>query len=121
MKKIIMLLALGMCSGNIVAGGIMTKEVLLETMETTFEKSVCKKNYNTCIGVKKSTCLTEAKTILRKECSDDVPEELEDIDEVRTYAGSIGKCLGVKYVEKHNAELMNNIKTPACQAMVKGK
>ena len=39
MKKLIILLVLGLCSGHVFAGGIMSKQSLLETIESSFEES----------------------------------------------------------------------------------
>ncbi len=119
MKKLIMLLVLGLCSGHVFAGGIMSKQSLLETIGGAFEDSLCSKTNNTCMNTTKTACLAEAKKILSKECSADVPDELEDIDEVRAYASSTAACTTKKYVKKHNAAIKKNGKTPACQSILK--
>ncbi len=119
MKKLIMLLVLGFCSDHVFAEGIMSKQSLLETMESTFEESLCTKTYNTCMNTTKTACFTEVKRILNKECSADIPDELEDIDEVRAYAGSTGACTTKKYLKNHKAAIKKNAKTPACQSILK--
>ncbi len=119
MKKLIMLLVLGFCSGHVFAGGIMSKQSLLETIESTFEESLCNKTYTTCMNTTKTACFSEMKGILNKECSEDVPDELEDIDEVRAYAGSVGACATKKYLKKHKGAIKKNGKTPACQSILK--
>lgn len=119
MKKLIMLLVLGFCSGHVFAGGIMSKQSLLETIESAFEESLCNKTYTTCMNTTKAACFTEMKTILNKECSADVPDELEDIDEVRAYAGSAGACTTKKYLKNYTNAIKKNGKTPACQSILK--
>jgi len=121
MKKRIMLLALALCSGNVFAEPLMTRQSFLETIEGAFEESLCNKTYNTCMDTTKTSCLAEAKKIFNKECSGDVPDELEDMDEVRIYAKSTATCTSTKYIERHNDAIKKNGKTPACQSMVKGK
>jgi len=119
-KKLIILLALGLCSGNVIAGGVMSKQSFLETIENTFEESLCNKTYSTCMNTTKTACLAEVNKIFNKKCSADVPDELEDIDEVRAYAKSTAACTTTKYIKNHNDAIKKNAKTPACQTMIKG-
>ncbi len=121
MKKLIILLAFGMCSANVIADGIMSKQNLKEMIEGAFEENLCNKTYNTCMNVTKTTCLAEAKNIFNKKCSEDIPDVLEELDEVRAYVKSTASCTSKKYIENHYAAIKKNAKTPACQSMMKGK
>lgn len=118
MKKIIFMLVLGFISSNVIAGGLLSKDQLVEIIEGTIGDTICTDNHNTCLSVKKSTCIAEAKQIIRDKCSSDVPDEIEDLDEVRSYSKSVAKCTTKKYIAKHNVALKKNKNTPACQALL---
>ncbi len=118
MRKLIILMMLGFNSGNVTADIIMSKQNFIETIEGSLENTVCTKTYNTCLGATKTSCSVEIKKIFKEECSSDVPDGFEELDEVRAYAKSTAGCATKKYIKNHHVALEKNKSIAACQSII---
>jgi len=118
MKKLIILLVLGFNSGNVTADIIMSKQSFIETIETSLEETLCTETYNSCLGATKTSCSVEIKKIYKKECSSDIPNGFEELDEVRAYAKSTAGCATKKYIKNHHVALEKNKSIAACQSII---
>ncbi|MDH5445667.1 MAG: hypothetical protein OEY52_08935 [Gammaproteobacteria bacterium] len=96
-----------------VQAGLMDKKTLVEILQDTVDETVCIDAYTSCFNVSKTNCSKELKGYVIT-CVDDVPDDLEDMDEITSYSKSSAACAADKFKKKHNKSYKARINTPAC-------
>lgn len=93
---------------------LMDKKTFLETISDSLSDTLCVDDYNICFGVTEKDCLKEVSELFNSQCTSDVPDEIEDMDEIRSYATSVSTCVTTKYLAEHKESLKANAASKEC-------
>ena len=100
------------------AESLFTKDIFLDFVATNVTEELCTNDLNDCLNQTTKKCKKDIDKYVFKECSDDVPDELNTQLEVEDQARIVSTCVSKMYMSKHQSKLVKNYNTAACQSFL---
>jgi hypothetical protein len=82
-------------------------------------EAVCTQDFMACLELTQTACYGEVNKAARESCSKHIPKSGAGMDEINEIGKNFSNCLVSAIIGTHNQTLMKNIKTPACQSLMK--